>query len=259
MKQFASVFAIVCCAALAACDRPNLVAVDPAHSSPAVEVGAAPPSIDRDSADDRYREMLIEKANHLARREIARMSAAELLYRNAPTTHRIVSADLGPNIGVHTKIYRAFNNYEITDIVRSDSYLNPVTYEITYTYDLLATEPRSLSTPDAEKLVRSDAQFKVLASKRMTRRYSANYDGDFEGGLPGLPPRPDFYTLDADSGVGPASAPMPAAPMGVAGMPPGAPTGTLPPAAMPPGMPPVFEDIPGLRMIDPPPAPPRPN
>ena len=203
--------------------------------------------------------MLLEKAEQLAQREIARMSAAELLYRNTATAHRIINGDLGVNVGVHTKIYRAFHDYRITDIVRSDSYLNPVTYEITYVYDILATEPRSFSAPDAEKLARSDAQFKRIANHQITRRYPADDNGEFVGILPELLPRPDFYTRDAQlQESGGALSPTVTSTMGAPPVAPGGMTPGTAALAVPPGLQPNFAtgELPGVRMIDPPLGPP---
>ena len=256
MKQIGYYLLIVCGGGLAACGAREATA--PAeHLSPTAEAShsedQAPVSY---ASDDAYRDMLLEKANELALSELARLSAAELLYRNTPTPHRIEMADLAPNIGVYTKIYRSFNDYEITDIARSNSFLHPVSYEITFKYDILATDTRPFSLPNAEQLAGGDAQFSVISSNRMTRTYPARADGEPLGHLPELPPRPDFYKRDIESKVWAPQAPSTMGPPPATA--PMAPPTAAPAQSPPRGLPPEFSGIdmpPGVRIIEPPAGP----
>lgn len=145
------------------------------------------------SPEVEYTEHLMSKGHELAKRELGRMAAAEMMYRNKVELQEIDSGLYAPGTGVYLKIYRNFTGYEIEDIYRSESYLYPVAYQIRYTYDLLGTGPAHSSTPDAVKAAEAQNEFSVLGEYSLVRRYRADREGNYVGNLPDLPPRPNFY------------------------------------------------------------------
>lgn len=140
-----------------------------------------------------YVDSLIEKGNALGARELSRMAAAELAYRNQPLFFAAPSQISSSQTGSFTKMYRNFTSHSIEDIYRSESYLFPVAYQIRFDYDLLTTPVRSSTLSDAAKVSKSDTQFSILEKGHIVRRYKADKDGNYSGALPDLPPRPDLY------------------------------------------------------------------
>ncbi|PCJ56197.1 MAG: hypothetical protein COA73_12620 [Candidatus Hydrogenedentota bacterium] len=146
-----------------------------------------------------FREMLLGKANDLAERELARIMAAELLYRNVPEYFEPYHIGRQQIIPVWVKQYRHFQSYEIADIYRSDSYLYPMVYEIHYIYDYMHTPPRSMSgEKNPKETATNDKDFKISNSSYLIRRYRCDANGDYIGDLPEFAPRPkyEFYPTD---------------------------------------------------------------
>ena len=184
------------------CGAPSeeLAAVADAASEAAVEVVSfeSRDSSDTDiveygGAEIAYVAHLTERARALGRRELGRMAAAELIYRNSTEFHELMGVVFLPGSGVHLKMYRNFTDFSIEDIYRSESYLYPVAFEIRFSYDLLGTPPRSADLPNAAALAQKDLEFSLLGRFSLVRRYRADGDGNYTGNLPALPPRPNFY------------------------------------------------------------------
>ena len=143
-----------------------------------------------------YTKHLIDQATKLGEREIARMSAAELIYRNQSFLNEsAIKGDvLAPGFGMYLKIYRSFTGFKIKDIYRSESFLYPVAYDIEYDFDLLGTTPRVYSDPKSVELSAADTQFNLIGRYNLTRRYKVDAQGNYTGTLPELPPRANFST-----------------------------------------------------------------
>jgi hypothetical protein len=140
-----------------------------------------------------FREMLRSKAEDIAERDLARMMAAELLYRNVAEYFEPIHRGRQMSVPLWVKQYRHYRSYEIADIYRSDSYLYPIVYEIHYLYDYLHTARREiLQTPNAKEVAMKDQDFRISQSGALIRRYRCDADGNYIGDLPEFPPRPTF-------------------------------------------------------------------
>lgn len=142
-----------------------------------------------------YAKRMRVKARDLALEELARMSAADLVYRNQSELHTRESLMMNTRTGVYVKLYRDFKAYSIIDIYRSDSIMAPISFEIRYTYDIIGTTPRQMEDTDSEALSQRDSVYEDLGTYQLTRWYECDEDGNYLGNLPVLPSRPDFYTL----------------------------------------------------------------
>src|SRR5262245_45380293 len=87
--------------------------------------------------EDEYAAHLLKKGQELAQRELGRMAAAELTYRNKAEFHQLPHGDLfADGQGTFVKLYRNFTGYEIEDIYRSESFLYPIAYQIRFSFDM---------------------------------------------------------------------------------------------------------------------------
>lgn len=135
------------------------------------------------------------RADELAQSEIARLAAEALLHRSRATLHETRLPVIGSKVGVYLKIYREFTGYEVVDIVRSNSVLYPIEMVIRFDFDVLATEVRGMSEPDAQVHAQADFRFRVFRQNSVTRRYRCDSQGNTADTLPELPPL-KFYGGD---------------------------------------------------------------
>ena len=142
--------------------------------------------------DDR---MLLERAEELAQSEIARLAAEALVYRSLATLHETRLPVIGSKVGVYLKIYREFTGYEVVDLVRSNSVLYPIDIVIRFDFDVLTTEVRGMSEPDAQKHAQADYRFRVFRQDSITQRYHCDSEGNTVDALPKLPLL-KFYGVD---------------------------------------------------------------
>ncbi len=126
---------------------------------------------------------LMKKANAIAESEIARLAAAEMLYRNKVMIHAYemdLLAGTSPATEVWIKLYRSFTGFEVLDIERAPSLLAPLKITIRFDYDRVGTrEVRgNRSTPGLYDLVRQDVAFIVHDKESIVREYSCSGRGD---------------------------------------------------------------------------------
>lgn len=204
----AVVFAIAA-VATAGCSMPapeTTGAADPGAAEKSSVAREAPASPALTKPDATYVELLMRKAKELAERELGRMSAAELTYRNTVSFQELVGTMFTPGTGNYMKMYRSFNDFSIRDIYRSESFVFPVAVEIQFEYQFLNTQPRPSTLPDAEALSKSDTRFSIAGTYTLTRRYRCDGEGNYTGRLPELPPRPDYYRRGLDQAAEPNAA-----------------------------------------------------
>lgn len=149
-----------------------------------------------------HAESIRAKAEAFAQAELARMNAAEMMYRNKVTLHEITIPASGNISRVKVKMYREFTGYEVVDIYRSDSVLAPIVYEIKYQYNLYSTPARNSANKVEYELAEHDTKFFLDGQYAITRRYPCAPNGEYAGTLPPLPPRPDFFAKGADPEAG---------------------------------------------------------
>ncbi|MEK7793998.1 MAG: hypothetical protein AAB353_05695 [Candidatus Hydrogenedentota bacterium] len=148
--------------------------------------------------DPAFVDQLKAKANALAERELGRMAATEMLYRNVVELQTPGIDQLPDGTGAWVKIYRSFEGYEIKDIVRSDSYLSPIEYEIEYRYTIFSTRPLSQLEADGAARAAKDSFFDPLAVRTVSNTYKCDAWGNVVGDFPNLLDRVNYFTRDVD-------------------------------------------------------------
>ena len=174
--------------------------------------------------DEGFVAMLRAKAETLAKGELGRMAAVELTYRGKTEAHAMSDEFLGIDRTTLVKMYRNFTESRVSDIYRSESFLNPVAVEIHFDFEMMGTDPRALETPNAEAEAHKDLRFKVLGKFTLVRRYKCDAQGDYTGELPEILQRPDFYRRETWADLKEPGAALPnMLPPGGQGMQPGLP------------------------------------
>ncbi len=144
-------------------------------------------------------ETLMERARQLAEQELARLSAAEMIYRNKVYDHVYVDEDNGVRTDILMKYYRNFRGAEVLDLKRTDSLLYPLEFVIRYDFDMLGTRTEAgLPTTMAEtaKKVKNDNSFRVYASDSLVRQYRCDASGEHDQSIAELLPRPNYWELN---------------------------------------------------------------
>lgn len=148
-----------------------------------------------------YADFIWEKANAFAESEMARMAAADMLYRDRTRLFESNVPVLGTPTGLYTKVYRHFTDYEVSDITQSESILNPVAFHIRFDYEVVSSPLRRYELEGAPELSQADRDHYILEGRSLERIYLCD-----EAGNPSrkawepLPPF-DFYARDRDGSV----------------------------------------------------------
>lgn len=146
------------------------------------------------------KDALLKKAEELAKSELARLSAAEMIYRNKVYDHVYFDEDNGVRTDILMKYYRNFRDSEVLDVKRTDSLLHPVEFEIQYNFDMLGTKgeaglPKTMT--EVAKRVKNDNAFQVHAALSLVRTYRCSEAGECDVLNPDLLVRPNYWELNS--------------------------------------------------------------
>lgn len=144
-------------------------------------------------------DVLLEKAHALAELELARLSAAEMIYRNKVWGHVYTNEDNGNRNEIVMKYYRNFLRTEVVDVKRTDSLLYPVEFIIRYDFDYLGTQGENANYSTLAQVannVKKDNAFQVIASDSLVRQYRCDGNAECDTIVPDLLPRPNFWNLN---------------------------------------------------------------
>ena len=161
--------------------------------------------------------VLIEKANALGKSEIARLAAAEMIYRNKVYIHAFqLDGSSGQPIRLFMKLYRQFTGYEVVDIERSSSVLRPLKISIRFNYDRIGTRDVKGNTGDTElrSQVEADVAFITHDSESIVREYPCNAQGEVVKLPSPVLDRPNFWWKNGREPYGVAWIEDPYAPPG---------------------------------------------
>lgn len=162
-----------------------------------------------------YADLLTQEAVELAKTELARLSAIELMYRNKTYLHKFRWTQ-GPDISglAYAKVYRQFTDYKLVDITSSKSIFSPFLLKIDFDYDILTTELVETKGRDHEKALTAHSLKTYTVSRSATTRLV--YSCDEKGQLLALPPplprlnvfddvggRSDFIVYGLEEALGP--------------------------------------------------------
>lgn len=152
-----------------------------------------------------FAEKLTAKANKLAQSELQRLREAELVYKDVLRFDGFMQHP-NPGSGVYYKGYREYTDYTVRDILRRDSYLKPIAYEIGFNFRFMATERHHTDYPDSPSKAAAGKDFKPQpkSSSPLVHVYECDPDGKFVGASDWLPPRETAYTIEVPE---PLSAP----------------------------------------------------
>jgi hypothetical protein len=147
-------------------------------------------------------EVLVQKAEALAKADIAKMAAAEMVYRNHVFIHGIE-----PNGGqmlptyVFMKMYRRFTGYEVTEVERTSSVLRPIKFTIRFDSERVGTRFIKAPKESVESLreAESDNAFSVLDREAIVRAYYCDAQGNLIDGPSPILPRPNYWAKMGDA------------------------------------------------------------
>lgn len=142
-----------------------------------------------------YAGYLKGEATKLARSEIARLSAIELVYRNKLYYHSFHVPGTYSKGGVYVKMYRQFTEYSIIDITHPISLLHPISVTIEFKYDIIATDPVLV---DGESMKAAQIGLNrgnpiYFRSGSLRRLYRCDEMGVPESPLPAPLARPNYW------------------------------------------------------------------
>jgi hypothetical protein len=144
----------------------------------------------------KYSERLLEKANTLATNELIRFNAIEMLYRNIPEKHSMILPGTNQKNGGWVKTYRRFTSYSIIDVTQTNSLINPITFDISYSFDVFGSQFRQDSIENAQEVSQKDSAYKKRYSGTLEKRYLCDENGDTLLNQLSLPERPRYFKDD---------------------------------------------------------------
>lgn len=114
-------------------------------------------------------------ATALGQRELEKLAAAEMLYRNHTYQHLLNTGDLDPHVH-YGKYFREFRGFDIENIELTGSVIHPVKYTIRYDFDLFGTVFRSGSIRDTHLAKEARADYFVTQDLKdsIVREYSSD-------------------------------------------------------------------------------------
>lgn len=145
--------------------------------------------------------VLVQKAEALAKSDIAKMAAAEMVYRNHVFIHGIepTGGQFVPTY-VFMKMYRRFTGYEVMEVEKTSSVLRPIKFTIRFDCERVATRSIKALKESVESLreAESDSAFGVLDTEAIVRTYYCDAQGNLMDGPPPVLPRPNFWAKMSD-------------------------------------------------------------
>jgi hypothetical protein len=157
--------------------------------------GCAKPIVNEPSATEQGADFLA-KAETLARQQMVRFNAIELIYRNMPEKHSVRSPATLVKESGWVKVYRRFSSYTVKDIRRSESLLHPIIYDVEFSYDVFGTRFRNMKEKNALPATQLDNSFAVQYSDTLHHAYQCDEFGNLLEKVPAFPKRPNYFQGD---------------------------------------------------------------
>lgn len=128
------------------------------------------------------------------RAEMARMNAAESVYRDVVERYEARPSDAVPQSHVFLKLYRNYTRYEILGMRSGESESYPIDVRIRFEYNVLSTHPRPADDAGSADAARADTNFDTLRQEsivfeypyRLWRRFDSAYS-------PPILSRPNYF------------------------------------------------------------------
>jgi hypothetical protein len=141
-------------------------------------------------------DVLLAKAQALAKSDMARMAAAEMVYRNKVFIHSLdlPNATIG-STNLYMKLYRRFTGYQVVDIEKTNSVLRPIKFVIRYTVERVGTRELRGRVGDSTPLEQAehDGAFLVRDRDTVLREYFCNGQGEVLEMPSPILERPNFW------------------------------------------------------------------
>lgn len=167
----------------------------------------APGSVNKSTSSYDFAEpqVLAQKAEALAKADLAKMAAAEMVYRNHVFIH-VFQLQAGTNVPTYLfmKLYRSFSGYEVVDIEKTSSVLRPIKFTIRYDADRIGTRDIKASKENQEALQQAerDKAFMARDKESITRQYYCDAQGNVIEAPSPILPRPNFWIKDGKDPFG---------------------------------------------------------
>ncbi len=160
-RVFLGVMVVAACAWLAGC------APKPAPDTKATRQPTLDPIPDAGT--------LMGWAKKLGARELEKLAAAEMLYRNHTYQHLLNTGDLDPVVH-YGKYFREFRSFDVENIELTGSVIHPVKYTIRYDFDLFGTVFRRGQLRDTHLAEEARADYFVTPDLRdsILREYESD-------------------------------------------------------------------------------------
>lgn len=142
-----------------------------------------------------YVSMLGKACVTLAESEVKRMNQIELTYKDELKLYINEGHPFRADAGIYMKWYRHFTGYRIVDIIRGDSFLRPIIYEIEFAFDFYRTNIHSTMDEDTFRdiqpldLAMAETEYAKYGEFLLIRRYAADATGKVVHDLPEMGPR----------------------------------------------------------------------
>lgn len=148
---------------------------------------------------------LEQRAVELASRDLERLNAAEMVYRNRVFAHQLVTGDRV--LFAHVKLYRHFTGYSVVDIRSSDSLRHPYAVDVEFSFDYVGTEAATSRGPfpNVGDHPEEDFDFRVLDSDLWRWSYLLDQSGNETNHPPYMLDRPIYWDVTGHSRAGAAS------------------------------------------------------
>ncbi|MFP6584595.1 MAG: hypothetical protein VCD00_18830 [Candidatus Hydrogenedentota bacterium] len=138
--------------------------------------GCAKPTVEKKSITE-YGNDLFEKADTLAKQELVRFNAIDMIYRDIPEMHTFRSPATRIQESGWVKVYRRITSYTIEDVKRSDSLIHPVVYEINYHFDVFGTAFRNTKIQNAFGATENSSNYVKRYNGTLERQYYCDENG----------------------------------------------------------------------------------
>ena len=190
--------AVLCVVLSAGCEEPlGFLGVDKVERAPE----SGPRESIENTVESRFALAMHSMASRIrdegaafAQAEMARLNAAEGVYRETVQRHESDASGAHAPSSVVVKLYRNYTAGEIAELLGPASESGELRLQIRFDYDLLSTRPRDTDDTGSAEAARADGKFSLLRHGSLVQEYAYRLGSDFDSmPLPPIPSRPKYF------------------------------------------------------------------